>query len=82
LTMTEEIHVHAPLVGRPSPMKLELWPGRSWYRDLNDNNGQFRGQVQSVKRPTSLEISGPPLMSYPISNKFHYHLSEVEGGAS
>src|SRR5215467_2489001 len=61
------------------PMKLELWPGGRWYRDLGDNNGHFWGHVQAIKRPTLLEICGPLIMSYPISNNLQYRLSEVEG---
>ena len=47
------------------PMKLEAWPGGRWYRDLGDGNGHFWGNVQAIKRPTLLEISGPLFMSYP-----------------
>ena len=65
---------------KPLPMKLEAWPGGRWYRDLGDDNGHFWGQVQAIKRPTLLEISGPLIMSYPISNNLQYRLSEVEGG--
>jgi hypothetical protein len=65
---------------RPLPMKLEPWPGGRWYRDLGDNNGHFWGHVQAIKRPTLLEICGPLIMSYPISNNLQYRLSEVDGG--
>ena len=65
---------------RAVPMKLEAWPGGRWYRDLGDNNGHFWGHVQAIKRPTLLEISGPLIMSYPISNNLQYRLSEVDGG--
>ena len=65
---------------RAVPMKLEAWPGGRWYRDLGDNNGHFWGHVQAIKRPTLLEISGPLVMSYPISNNLQYRLSEVDGG--
>lgn len=98
LTITEEIHVRAPLdvtfaallerlgpynevgEGRPLPMKVEPWPGGRWYRDLGDDNGHFWGHVQAIKRPTLLEICGPLIMSYPISNNLQYRLSEVEDG--
>lgn len=65
---------------RALPMKLEPWPGGRWYRDLGDNNGHLWGHVQAIKRPTLLEISGPLIMSYPITNNLQYRLSEVEGG--
>ncbi len=97
LSITQEIHVRAPLdvtfaalleqlgplnevaADRPLPMKLEPWPGGRWYRDLGDNNGHFWGHVQAIKRPTLLEICGPLIMSYPISNNLQYRLSEVNG---
>jgi hypothetical protein len=65
---------------RPLPMKLEPWPGGRWYRDLGESNGHFWGHVQAIKRPTLLEISGPLIMSYPISNNLQYRLSESEDG--
>lgn len=65
---------------RPLPMKLEPWPGGRWYRDLGDSNGHFWGHVQAIKRPTLLEICGPLIMSYPISNNLQYRLNEVHGG--
>jgi hypothetical protein len=66
--------------GTPMPMKIEVWPGGRWYRDLGDNNGHFWGNVQAIKRPTLLEISGPLFMSYPVSNNLQYRLSQEEGG--
>src|SRR5436305_9036354 len=66
--------------GKPMPMKIEPWPGGRWYRDLGDSNGHFWGSVQAIKRPTLLEITGPLIMSYPISNNLQYRLSEVDGG--
>ena len=50
----------------PMPMKIEPWPGGRWFRDLGDGNGHFWGQVQAIKRPTLLEITGPLFMSYPV----------------
>ena len=97
LTVTHEIHVHAPLEttfaalleqigpendtpdGKPMPMKIEPWPGGRWYRDLGDGNGHFWGQVQAIKRPTLLEITGPLFMSYPVVSNVQYRLSEVDG---
>ena len=66
--------------GHKLPMKLEPWPGGRWFRDLGDDNGHFWGHVQAIKRPTLLEICGPLIMSYPISNNLQYRLSEVGGG--
>src|SRR6202035_4459326 len=51
--------------GTRMSMKIEPWPGGRWYRDLGDGNGHFWGNVQAIKRPTLLEISGPLFMSYP-----------------
>lgn len=66
--------------GKPLPMVLEPRPGGRWYRDLGGDNGHFWGLVQSIKRPTLLEIAGPLFMSYPVVSNLQYRLSEVEGG--
>ena len=66
--------------GTPMPMKIEAWPGGRWYRDLGDNNGHFWGNVQAIKRPTLLEITGPLFMSYPVVSNVQYRLSEESGG--
>jgi Activator of Hsp90 ATPase homolog 1-like protein len=66
--------------GKPFPMVLEPWPGGRWYRDLGGNNGHLWGHVQSIKRPTLLEIYGPLFMSYPTMSNVQYRLKEVEGG--
>ncbi|PYU45530.1 MAG: SRPBCC domain-containing protein [Acidobacteria bacterium] len=65
---------------KPMPMKIEPWPGGRWYRDLGDGNGHFWGNVQAIKRPTLLEISGPLFMSYPVVSNVQYRLSEVDDG--
>jgi len=62
--------------GSPLPMKLEPWPGGRWFRDLGDGNGHFWATVQSIKRPTLLEFSGPLFMSQPVPNNVIYRLSE------
>ena len=62
------------------PMKIEPWPGGRWFRDLGDNNGHFWGNVQAIKRPTLLEITGPLFMSYAVVSNVQYQLSEVDGG--
>ena len=49
--------------GTPLPMVLETHPGGRWYRDLGGDNGHLWGFVQSIKRPTLLEIWGPLFMS-------------------
>jgi uncharacterized protein YndB with AHSA1/START domain len=66
--------------GRPLPMVIEPWPGGRWFRDLGDGNGHFWGQVQAIKRPTLLEITGPLFMSVPVVSNVQYRLSEVDGG--
>ena len=65
---------------RKMPMKIEAWPGGRWYRDLGDGNGHFWGNVQAIKKPTLLEITGPLFMSYPVVSNVQYRLSEVDGG--
>ena len=37
-------------------MVVEARPGGRWYRDLGGDNGHLWGFVQSIKRPTLLEI--------------------------
>jgi uncharacterized protein YndB with AHSA1/START domain len=66
--------------GMPLPMVLEARPGGRWFRDLGNDNGHFWGHVQSIKRPTLLEITGPLFMSYPVVSNVQYRLKEVEGG--
>ena len=66
--------------GKPFPMTLEPWPGGRWFRDLGGDNGHLWGHVQSIKRPTLLEIYGPLFMSSPVMSNVQYRLTEVEGG--
>lgn len=72
-----------PLNERPDgsamPLKLEAWPGGRWFRDLGDGDGHFWGNVQAIKRPTLLEITGPLFMSYPVANNVQYRLREDNG---
>jgi hypothetical protein len=80
-TLLEELGPHNQVMdGTPMPMKLEAWPGGRWYRDLGNSNGHFWGNVQAIKRPTLLEISGPLFMSYPAVSNVQYRLSEEDGG--
>jgi uncharacterized protein YndB with AHSA1/START domain len=65
--------------GKPMPMVIEAWPGGRWYRDLGGDNGHHWGNVQAIKRPTLLEVSGPLFMSYPVANNVQYRLSEEAG---
>jgi uncharacterized protein YndB with AHSA1/START domain len=66
--------------GKPFPMKIELWPGGRWYRDLGNNAGHFWGHVQVIKPPTLLEICGPMPMSYPAINHVQYRLKAEGSG--
>jgi uncharacterized protein YndB with AHSA1/START domain len=66
--------------GTPFPMVIEPRPGGRWYRDLGGDNGHLWGHVQSIKRPTLLEIYGPLFMSYPVASNLMYRLKEVDGG--
>jgi hypothetical protein len=67
--------------GSPMPMTIEPWPGGRWFRDLGDGNGHFWGNVQAIKRPTLLEITGPLMISHAVVSNVQYRLSEVDGGA-
>ena len=62
------------------PLKLELFPGGRWFRDLGDNTGHLWGFVQVIKPPTLLEIHGPMFMSYPVAGHVQFRLAEVPGG--
>ncbi len=66
--------------GRSLEMKIEPWPGGRWYRDLGNSNGHFWGNVQAIKRPTLLEITGPLFASSPFLSNLQYRLSEEQGG--
>jgi hypothetical protein len=65
---------------KPMPLKIELWPGGRWYRDLGEGNGHLWGHVQAIKRPTLLEFYGPLFMSSPVASNVQYRLSEADGG--
>jgi hypothetical protein len=65
--------------GKSLAMKLEPWPGGRWFRDLGDGDGHCWATVQSIKRHTLLELSGPLFISQPVANHLIYRLSE-EGG--
>jgi hypothetical protein len=66
--------------GTPLPMVLETYPGGRWYRELGGDNGHLWGFVQSIKRPTLLEIWGPLFMSTAASSNLMYRLSEAPEG--
>jgi len=66
--------------GKPLPMVLEARPGGRWFRDLGGDKGHLWGFVQSVKRPTLLEIWGPLFLSTGATSNLTYRLSEVDGG--
>jgi len=66
--------------GRKLTMVLEPWPGGRWFRDLGDDNGHFWGNVQAIRRPTLLELSGPLFSSSPLFSNLQYRLSEIPEG--
>jgi uncharacterized protein YndB with AHSA1/START domain len=66
--------------GTPLPMVLEPRPGGRWYRDLGGDNGHMWGLVQSIKRPTLLEIWGPLFMSTAATSNVLYRLTETSEG--
>lgn len=65
--------------GKPLPMMLEPRPGGRWYRELGGEDGHLWGFVQSIKRPTLLEIWGPLFMSTAATSNLIYRLSEAGG---
>ena len=66
--------------GTPLPMVLEPFPGGRWYRELGGDNGHLWGFVQSIKRPTLLEIWGPLFMSTAATSNLMYRLTETPEG--
>ena len=79
--LLEELGPHNEgAAGKPMPMKIEPWPGGRWYRDLGNGDGHFWGQVQAIKRPGLLEITGPLFMSAAVVSNLQYRLTEVHGG--
>jgi uncharacterized protein YndB with AHSA1/START domain len=66
--------------GKPLPMVIEARPGGRWYRELGGDNGHLWGFVQSIKRPTLLEIWGPLFMSTAATSNLMYRLSETPEG--
>ena len=66
--------------GTPLPMILEAHPGGRWFRDLGGDNGHLWGLVQSIKRPTLLEIWGPLFMSTAATSTLLYRLTETPEG--
>jgi len=66
--------------GKPLTMILEARPGGRWYRDLGGDNGHLWGFVQSIKRPSLLEIWGPLFISTGATSNLMYRLAEANGG--
>jgi hypothetical protein len=66
--------------GVPLPMVLEPRPGGRWYRDLGGDNGHLWGFVQSIKRPSLLEIWGPLFLSTAATSNLIYRLTETPDG--
>ena len=66
--------------GKPLPMVIEPHPGGRWYRDLGGDDGHLWGFVQSIKRPTLLEIWGPLFMSTGATSNLMYRLTETSDG--
>jgi len=66
--------------GKPLTMILEAKPGGRWYRDLGGDNGHLWGFVQSIKRPSLLEIWGPLFISTGATSNLMYRLAEANGG--
>ena len=66
--------------GKPLPMVIEPRPGGRWFRDLGGENGHLWGFVQSIKRPSLLEIWGPLFMSTAATSNLMYRLTETDEG--
>ncbi len=79
-TLLEQLGPENETPEHKMPMKLEAWPGGRWFRDLGEGNGHLWAHVQSIKRPTLLEFTGPLFMSYGVVSNLQYRLSESNGG--
>ena len=66
--------------GKALPMVIEPRPGGRWFRDLGGDSGHLWGFVQSIKRPSLLEIWGPLFMSTAATSNLMYRLSETDEG--
>jgi hypothetical protein len=78
--MAQMGRLNETLDGTPLPMVLEPRPGGRWYRELGGDNGHLWGFVQSIKRPTLLEIWGPLFLSTAATSNLQYRLSETPEG--
>jgi hypothetical protein len=67
--------------GTPLPMVIEPTPGGRWYRDLGGDDGHLWAFVQSIKRPTLLELWGPLFMSNGATSHMQYRITEKDGGS-
>jgi hypothetical protein len=65
--------------GKPLPMILEARPGGRWYRDLGGDDGHLWAFVQSIKKPSLLELWGPLFISSGATSNLIYRLSEQGG---
>lgn len=65
---------------KPMNFVLEEWPGGRWFRDLGNGQGHLWGLVQVIKPPTLLEVTGPMMMSYPVSGHVQFRLTQIAGG--
>jgi uncharacterized protein YndB with AHSA1/START domain len=80
-SMLEELGPEGQMLdGTSMSFKLEAWPGGRWYRDLGKKGGHLWGQVQVIKPPTLLEITGPMMMSYPAINHLQYRFTPQGSG--
>jgi uncharacterized protein YndB with AHSA1/START domain len=61
-------------------MKLEARPGGRWFRDLGNDQGHFWGNVQVIKQPTLLELTGPLFMSYAAVSHLQFKLAPAGEG--
>mgnify|MGYP006277646363 CR=1 FL=1 len=65
--------------GKAMPMVIEPRPGGRWYRELGGNDGHLWGFVQSIRRPSLLELWGPMFLSTGATSNMLYRLSERDG---
>lgn len=66
--------------GESLNLKIETFAGGRWYRDRGNGIEHLWGHVQTIKRPSLLELYGQMFMSYPALNHLEIKLDETDSG--
>lgn len=58
----------------PMPMKMELWPGGRWYRDLGEGRGHLWGHIQEHQET---RIAGDLRAAFHVISRYESHPDPV-----